>query len=241
MIVVQKGVSVISTADGDFQPSTGWIIVQSASGRLNGAITLSFSGSNLLLCQEPQPSWKYQMVIIPNWFGSSKKKKITCGVFRGQNKSQTLIIIRIKTEKKHWYCSNLVVYRTPGFPSKLHLWQTAATRLPSCISARRRPSTSCESSPTHPPMQPRGPWPKGRVANACRARDSASDPRSHLSGQIYPFKHQHQIWTDWTWQDKVWFVENSRVHGHREGGQEDEGTRGHRVWPKLKRRRSVHM
>ena len=61
-----------------------------------------------------------------------------------------------------------------------------------------------------------------------------------ISLSRFNFRHQHQIWTDWTWQDKVWFVENSWVHGHRVGGQEDEGTRGHRVWPKLKRRRSVH-
>ena len=34
----------------------------------------------------------------------------------------------------------LVVYSTPGSPRNSHRWQTAVTRLPSCISAKRRPT-----------------------------------------------------------------------------------------------------
>ena len=34
------------------------------------------------------------------------------------------------------------------------------------------------------PMQPRGPWPKGRLANAWRARVVASNPRPHRSEQV---------------------------------------------------------
>ena len=43
-------------------------------------------------------------------------------------------------ENENFFKLYLVVYSTPGSPRNSHLWQTAVTRLPSCISAKRRPT-----------------------------------------------------------------------------------------------------
>ena len=43
-------------------------------------------------------------------------------------------------ENENFFKLYLVVYSTPGSPRNTHLWQTAVTRLPSCISAKRRPT-----------------------------------------------------------------------------------------------------
>ena len=94
---------------------------------------------------------------------------------------------------------------------------------------------STASNQPDSPMQPRGPWPNGRVANAYLARDFESNPRSHLSENMRQLLSTYMK-TVGTWEDKIWFVENIRVPGHCVRGHQDEGARGHCVWSKLKQK-----
>ena len=106
---------------------------------------------------------------------------------------------------KHVFCIIMKRSRIALMPPGCVLHPRLPVQLPSFANSRHKTSQLhlCQASPfkehwhfstasnqPDSPMQPRGPWPNGRVANACLARDFESNPRSHLSEQL---QHMRQL------------------------------------------------
>ena len=80
-----------------------------------------------------------------------------------------------------WYTQPPAPHATPT--SGKRLWQDSPVASPPNVGLQLE-GFFFSWNTWRSPMQPRGPWPNGRLANAWRARVVASNPRPHRSEQV---------------------------------------------------------